>query len=59
MVNIPRGLGIKDISDILLREGVIDQPYVFIGGVVVLKARGELKFGEYQFAKHSSVADVV
>jgi UPF0755 protein len=28
-------------------------------GVVVLKARGELKYGEYQFSKRSSVADVV
>jgi UPF0755 protein len=59
VVNIPRGLGIKDISDLLMREGVIDQPYVFIGAVVVLKARGELKYGEYQFGKHASVADVV
>jgi UPF0755 protein len=59
VVNIPRGLGIKDISDLLMREGVIDQPWVFMGGVVVLKARGELKFGEYQFSKHASVADVV
>jgi len=59
VVNIPRGLGIKDISDLLMREGVIDQPWVFMGGVIVLKARGELKFGEYQFSQHASVADVV
>ena len=59
VVNVPRGLGIRDIADLLQREGVIDQPYVFMGGVIVLKARGELKFGEYQFSKQSSVADVV
>lgn len=59
VVNIPRGLGIRDIADLLQREGVIDQPYVFMGGVVVLKARGELKYGEYQFSKQSSVSDVV
>jgi len=59
MVNIPRGLGIRDIADLLQREGVIDQPYVFMGGVIALKARGELKYGEYQFIKNSSVADVV
>jgi UPF0755 protein len=59
MVNIPRGLGIKDIADLLQREGVIDQPYVFMGSVIALKARGELKYGEYQFARNSSVADVV
>ncbi|HKA78007.1 MAG TPA: endolytic transglycosylase MltG [Pseudolabrys sp.] len=59
VVNIPRGLGIRDIADLLQREGVIDQPYVFMGGVIVLKARGELKYGEYQFSKQASLADVV
>jgi len=59
IVNIPRGLGTKDISDLLVREGVIDQPYVFVGGVIALKARGDLKSGEYKFTAHASVADVV
>lgn len=59
IVNIPRGLGIKDISDVLVREGVIDQPWVFMGGVLVLKSRGDLKYGEYQFTKNASLADVV
>ncbi len=59
VVNIPRGLGIRDIADLLTREGVIDQPWVFIGGVLVLKARGDLKHGEYQFTKGASLADVV
>jgi len=59
LVNIPRGLGIRDIADLLQREGVIDQPYVFMGSVIALKARGELKYGEYQFNKQASVADVV
>jgi len=59
VVNIPRGLGIKEIADVLQREGVIDQPWVFMGGVVVLKASRELKYGEYQFTKHASLADVV
>ena len=59
IVNIPRGLGIRDIAELLVREGVIDQPWVFIGGVLVLKARGDLKHGEYQFTKNASLADVV
>ena len=59
VVNIPRGAGIRDIADLLQREGVIDQPYVFMGGVIVLKARGDLKSGEYQFTKRASLADVV
>ena len=59
VVNIPRGLGIRDIADLLAREGVIDQPWVFMGGVIALKARGDLKSGEYQFSKAASLADVV
>ena len=59
LVSIPRGLGIREIADLLAREGVIDQPYVFIGGVTVLKARGSLKYGEYKFTQHASLSDVV
>ena len=59
IVNIPRGLGIRDISELLVREGVINQPWVFVGGVVVLKAREGLKYGEYQFTKNASVREVV
>jgi peptidoglycan lytic transglycosylase G len=59
VVNIPRGLGIRDISDLLEHEGVINQPWVFIGSVLVLKTRGGLKHGEYKFHEHASIADVV
>jgi UPF0755 protein len=59
IVNIPHGSGIRDIADVLQREGVIDQPWVFVGGVLALKAREDLKAGEYQFAAHASLRDVV
>jgi len=59
IVNVPRGLGTRDIADLLVREGVIEQPWVFFGGVVVLKAKDGLKYGEYQFAKHASLRDVL
>ena len=59
IVNIPRGSGINDIADVLVSEGVIDRPWVFVGGVFVLKAREDLKAGEYQFKAHASVRDVV
>jgi len=59
VVNIPHGSGLHDIADVLTREGVIDQPWVFLGGVLVLKAREGLKAGEYQFKAHSSLRDVV
>ncbi len=59
VVNIPRSSGIREISDILMRDGVIDQPWVFLGGVMALKAREDLKAGEYQFKAHASLRDVV
>ena len=39
----------------LAREGVIDQPWVFIGGVLALKARQDLKAGEYQLGAPACV----
>ncbi len=58
IVNIPRG-GVRDIAELLVREGVIREPWVFIGGALALKARGEdLKYGEYEFARHASLRDV-
>ncbi len=59
IVNIPHGSGMRDIADVLTNQGVIDQPWVFIGGVLVLKAREDLKAGEYQFKAHASLRDVV
>ncbi len=58
VVNVPRG-GIRDTADLLVREGVIDQPYLFMAGALLMKARNDLKYGEYQFARHASLHDVV
>jgi peptidoglycan lytic transglycosylase G len=60
MVNIPAKLGILDIADLLRKEGVMDEhSAVFLGGVIALKARSELRSGEYLFQKHASVRDVI
>jgi UPF0755 protein len=58
VINIPKG-GLRDIADVLQREGVIDQPWIFIGGVYALRKNGELKHGEYLFPKQASLHDVV
>ncbi len=58
VVNIPRG-GIRDTADLLMREGVIDQPALFIAGALLLKAQNDLKYGEYRFTKSASLRDVV
>jgi UPF0755 protein len=60
VVNISPRLGTLEIADLLRKEGVIDEhPLVFLGGVVALKARTELKSGEYLFPRRASVRDVV
>jgi UPF0755 protein len=59
VVNIPRGLGLREIADLLARENVIDQPLVFIGGVLVLKAREDLKYGEYKFTRQITLREAI
>jgi UPF0755 protein len=59
VVNIPRGLGLRDIAELLTRDNVIDQPWIFIGGVLVLKAKDELKYGEYKFTKQATLRETI
>jgi UPF0755 protein len=60
VVNIPARAGMTDIADTLQREGVIDSNrWAFIGAVFALKARSELKPGEYLFQKNASLRDVI
>jgi peptidoglycan lytic transglycosylase G len=60
IVNIPLRAGMTDIADILQREGVVDNNrWAFIGSVFALKARSELKPGEYLFQKNASLRDVI
>jgi UPF0755 protein len=58
VVNIPRG-GIRETTDLLMREGVIDQPYLFMAGALIYKTRNDLKHGEYQFPKNASMREVM
>jgi UPF0755 protein len=59
VVNIPPKLGIRDIADLLVKEGVIDHPWTFVVSALLAKTHDELKFGEYQFTKQSSLHDVI
>ena len=60
VVVIPPRLGMMEIADLLKREGVIDEHrLIFVGGVFAMKARSELKAGEYVFPKRASVRDVL
>jgi UPF0755 protein len=60
IVNVPARAGMADIADTLQRESVIDSNrWAFIGAVLALKARSELKPGEYLFQKNASLRDVI
>ncbi|OJU25121.1 MAG: aminodeoxychorismate lyase [Nitrobacter sp. 62-13] len=60
IVNIPARAGMKDIAEILQREGVIDDNRLaFYGSVFALKASAGLKPGEYAFQKNASLRDVI
>src|SRR5437588_6459778 len=60
VVNVPARAGMADIADVLQREGVIDNNrWAFIGAVLAMKARSELKPGEYSFQKSASLHDVI
>ncbi len=66
IVNISSG-GISDIADVLQRQGVINPNRAFItggqwqfmGAVLLMGARSDLKSGEYQFTKQSSLREVI
>jgi UPF0755 protein len=60
VVVIPPRSGMMEIAELLRQEGVLDEHrLIFVGGVFALKARSELKAGEYLFPKHASVRDVL
>src|SRR5215475_3943912 len=60
IVNIPSRAGMADIADVLQREGVIDSNrWSFIGAVFAMKARSDLKPGEYNFQKNASLRGVI
>jgi UPF0755 protein len=60
VVNIPPKAGMGDIADILQRENVIEpNRWLFFGGVLAMKARSELKSGEYLFPKGASLRSVI
>jgi UPF0755 protein len=58
VVNIPRA-GVRDVAEVLEREGVITQPWMFIAMALIQKSRGDLRAGEYQFPKQASLQEVI
>ncbi len=62
VVVVQRNSGIEDIADLLSREGVIDQPALFMLKAQLLKfgsGKKHLRAGEYQFKQEASLNSVV
>src|ERR1700693_4306507 len=58
-VMISRVQGIRDIAEQLRREGVIDQPLLFVTGAALMRVTDELKAGEYVFERQASMREVL
>jgi len=59
VVNVPKGLRLGEIADLLTRESVIEQSWSFIPAVLFLKAKDDLKYGEYKFSKHATLRETI
>lgn len=59
VVDIRTGVGLATIADQLVRESIIEDEYVFMGGVIFNKVKGRLKAGEYAIPPRASMRDVM
>lgn len=48
VIEVPRGLGLKPITEMLVRRGVLDKPLWFMLHAYQDRVAGQLKFGEYE-----------
>ena len=53
-VVIPKGMGLKQVANLLKVEGVISSPAIFLLGVRVRGQTKDIKAGEYSFPAHAS-----
>ncbi len=59
IVVIPRGLGVRQIGDLLEEKNVIDHKWTFVTGLQFTGERGGLQAGEYSFPARASMNDVI
>jgi UPF0755 protein len=58
-VLIPRDSGLGDITDILTREGIVDQPWAFRLSAITSGDLARMKAGEYLFKANVSAKDAL
>jgi UPF0755 protein len=59
VVVIPKGLGVRQIGDLLEEENVISHKWTFVTGLQFAGERGSLQAGEYRFPASASMNDVM
>ncbi len=58
-VIVPRGADARSIANLLERNGIIENKWIFFGGLVAHKTQTKLKAGEYIFEANVSMAKVM
>ena len=56
---VPRGANARTIAALLERNGIIENKWIFYGGLLAHKAQARLKAGEYLFEANVSMARVM
>jgi len=56
---IPRGEGVNGIAERLEHDGIISDRRIFVASVIYFKVQDQLKAGEYEIRKFSSMRDVL
>src|SRR3954452_22671877 len=59
VVAIPRSTGTSEMADLLKREGVINQPFLFELYAYLNRQKGQLKAGEVLFKAHTSLEEAI
>jgi UPF0755 protein len=59
VVVIPRNTGTSEMADLLKREGVINQPFLFEVYAYLNRQKGQLKAGEFLFKAHTSLDEAI
>jgi UPF0755 protein len=59
VVVIPKNTGTSEIAEILRREGVIAQPFLFEVYALLNRQRGQLKAGEFAFKARTSIDSAI
>jgi UPF0755 protein len=59
IVLVPKNTGTSEITDLLAREGVIEQPRLFELYAYLNRSKGSLRAGEYLFKAHTTIEEAI